>query len=281
MRESELLDHIAARSQGLIAGAGWQALAGPGDDCAVMRSPSGDTTLLTTDQLVAGRHFGAGTGLDLIARKAVARSVSDIAAMGGIPAWGLATGLLPKGYPHAVALFDAMAKWATHFGCPLVGGDVGTHASPDHPLTLTVNIGGSMAPGVSPVLRSGAEPGDQVWLTGAVGGSFASGRHLTFEPRIVIGQRLAAAGAHAMIDLSDGLGRDAAKIPLQHGVTDWRAGASDGEDYELLVVGPPGLERSVPGLLGPFGRVTKGQAGAWFVDQAGQRHPAKDLGWDH
>lgn len=296
MRESELLQYIAARSRGLTASAGWDTIAGPGDDCAVMRSPAGDITLLTVDQLVAGRHFEPGTELDLIARKAIARSVSDIAAMGGVPAWGLATGLLPKDYPHANSLFDAMARWATHFGCPLVGGDVATHASADHPLTLTVTIGGAMKTGTEPVLRSGAKPGDLLWLTGPVGGSFASGRHLTFEPRIEIGRWLAAAGAHAMIDLSDGLGRDAARIahasnarleintdriPLHDGVAGWQTGVSDGEDYELLVAGPESLSERVPGLVGPIGEVVPGEPGAWFVEPGGTTHDARDMGWDH
>ncbi len=299
MRESELLGHIAGRSRGLVAGAGWVVIAGPGDDCAVMRSPTGDVSLLTVDQVVAGRHFEPGTALGLIARKAVARSVSDIAAMGGVPAWGMATGLLPEGYRAGSELFDAMADWAIRFGCPLIGGDIAAHASPDHPLTLTVTVGGSMDPGVSPVMRSGAQAGDRVWLTGRLGGSFASGRHLAFEPRVGAGRSLARAGARAMIDLSDGLGRDAGRvgsasgvrieietdrIPLHDGVADWRTGASEGEDYELLVAGPGCLAERVPGLLGPIGRVHAcgpGDAGAWFVEPGGGLVDAGTMGWDH
>lgn len=296
MHESALLAHIAARSTGLLAGGRWSIAVGPGDDCAVMTSPSGDTTLLTVDQLVAGRHFEPATDIDLIARKAVARSVSDIAAMGGVPAWGLATGLLPKDYPHADALFDAMAAWAKSWGCPLVGGDIAFHASPDHPLTLTVTVGGSMPPGIAPVLRSGAQSGDTLWVTGPLGGSYHSGRHLTFEPRVEIGQALAKAGAHAMIDLSDGLGRDAARIarasnltieldadaiPRHEGVTDWRAAAGDGEDHELLVAGPPSLADRVPGLIGPIGRAAAGAPGVWITEPSGARHDASALGWDH
>lgn len=297
MHESALLAHIAARSTGLVAGGGWSVVHGPGDDCAVMRTANGETVLLTVDQLVAGRHFEHGTDLDLIARKAIARSVSDIAAMGGRPAWGLATGVLPRGYTHADALFDAMARWARHWSCPLVGGDIAAHASPDHPLTLTVTVGGSMPDGVAPVLRSGARPGDTLWLTGPIGGSFPSGRHLTFEPRVELGQAAASAGATAMIDLSDGLGRDsdriarasgvaieidAAAVPLHPGVPDWRAGISDGEDYELLIAGPADLGARVPGLLGPMGRVTDpdGSPGAWILADA-KRHDASAMGWDH
>jgi thiamine-monophosphate kinase len=297
MHESALLAHIAARSTGLVAGGGWSVAVGPGDDCAVMRTSPGEIVLLTVDQLVAGRHFEHGTDLDLIARKAIARSVSDIAAMGGRPAWGLATGVLPRGYTHADALFDAMARWARHWSCPLVGGDIASHGSPDHPLTLTVTVGGSMPDGVAPVLRSGARPGDSLWLSGPIGGSFASGRHLTFEPRVELGQAAASTGATAMIDLSDGLGRDsdriarasgvaieidAAAVPLHQGVPDWRTGVSDGEDYELLIAGPADLNTRVPGLLGPIGRVIEpaGSPGAWILADA-HRHDASAMGWDH
>ncbi|MEZ6164121.1 MAG: thiamine-phosphate kinase [Phycisphaerales bacterium] len=187
MDESRLHDHIYARSGSLSLTNG-ELLVGPGDDCAVLRTPSGDLQLLTVDQLVEGRHFEPGTDLDLIARKAIARSVSDIAAMGGQPAWALATGVLPQGYAHADALFDAMHRWGNHWHCPLVGGDIASHASPDHPLTLTVTVGGTMPLGSMPVLRSGAKPGDLLYVTGQIGGSFESGWHLRFEPRVEVGQ---------------------------------------------------------------------------------------------
>jgi len=298
VQESKLHEHIYARSAGLTAGPGWSVVVGPGDDCAVMKSAGGDLLLLTVDQLVEGRHFTAGTVLDLIARKAVARSVSDIAAMGGTPAWATATGVLPKNYPHADALFDAMARWADHWRCPLVGGDIASHGSADHPLTLTVTVGGSVPAGHRPVLRSGARPGDQLWLTGPVGNAFASGRHLTFEPRLEQG-RLASrdtSGVTAMIDLSDGLGRDADRvarasgvvieidasaIPLSPGTPDWRTGASEGEDHELLIVAAN--RPDIPGLLGPIGTVTAATDAApgAFIREAQSRHPARDLGWDH
>lgn len=306
MNESQLHTHIYARSQGLALDNGNKLLVGPGDDCAVIKSPAGDLTLLTTDQLIEARHFEPNTNLDLIARKAIARSVSDIAAMGGVPTWSLATAVLPKGYNHADELFDAMSKWAKHWHCPLIGGDIASHASKDHPLTLTVTIGGSMQKNSTPVLRSGAKPGDHLYLTGQVGGSFDSGWHLLFEPRLSAGQWASAnhadCGVHAMLDLSDGLGRDAdriakasgliieldaTKLPINHRCKNWQQACSDGEDYELLIcIDPATLIPEIdPPIQGPVGTCrgcsSDESPGAIMIDPHGKCHPLNDFGWDH
>lgn len=297
MRESELLAHIEARSRGL-EGAGAIAV-GPGDDCAVI-APAGPT-LATVDQLIAGRHFDpASTTIDQIARKAVARSVSDIAAMGGTPTWGLATGCLPFGYPRADELFDRMAHWATHWGCPLAGGDI---AFADGPMVLTVSVFGVPHASRGPVLRRGARPGDLLYVTGELGGSLRSGRHLMFEPRVRVGAWLCDTlgdSLHAMIDISDGLGRDAGRIgkssgvriefdaerlPLAEGVREWREGMSDGEDYELLFAASPNaFVPAVCPLTGArltwIGRVIAGD-GAFVLSPGGGLHRADDVGWDH
>jgi len=298
MRESELHKHIAERSSGLSLFHGYKPIVGPGDDCAVLENASGETLLLTVDQLVEGRHFEPGTPIDLIARKAVARSVSDIAAMGGVPAWSLGTGVLPDGYEHGNELFDAVHKWANHWGCPLVGGDIAAHGSADHPLTLGVTVGGVMEEGHTPVLRSGAKPGDLVYVTGSVGGSFDSGWHLLFEPRTVVGSDASrpGSGVHAMMDLSDGLGRDAdrvakasgvcieldaARLPINHRCADWREACAEGEDYELLLCVDPDADRP-SGVQGPIGVcVASDSPGAVVIDAYGERHGAGDLGWDH
>lgn len=308
MRESELLLHIFDRSRSLRERD--QAIVlGPGDDAAVVRTPAGDHLLLTVDQLVEGRHFAPGTPPDAIARKAIARSLSDIAAMGGRPRWALATGLLPANCPYADELFDALARWALHWSCPLVGGDIATWNSAPKAadrLVLTVTIIGE-ARGASKnrpprvVRRSGARLGDSVYVTGALGGSLASGRHLSFEPRLAesaalleaLGDRL-----HAMIDISDGLGRDAgriaassnirleldaARIPRHKGVRNWRSAAADGEDYELLfttdsTVPVPAVVAGTPVTL--LGRVVAGQ-GCVIVEKDGTQIDATDMGWNH
>lgn len=305
MAESDLLAHIRGRSTDLagLAGAFGEIVVGPGDDCAVIREPGSagpeGLLLIGVDQLVEGRHFEAGTPIDLIARKAVARSVSDIAAMGGRPCWGLATGVLPDGFAQGNELFDAMARWARHWNCPLIGGDI---AFGPGPLSLTVTVAGRMRPGSGPLLRSGARPGDELWLTGQVGGSFESGWHLRFEPRIDAGLAAAACGTvHAAIDLSDGLGRDAARVgvasgvrlefeaaglPVNHRCAGWQQAVAEGEDYELLIACAPGLPfEAEPGLFGPVGRVRacrEGEPpGATIIDAHGLEHDAGRMGWDH
>lgn len=301
MNESDLHDHIYERSRSLALGAG-TLLVGPGDDCAVTQTPSGDVQLLTVDQLVEGRHFESGIEIDLIARKAVARSVSDIAAMGGQPVWSMGTGVLPKGYPNADELFNAMHNWANHWKSPLIGGDIASHASADHPLTLTVTVAGTMPKGTPPVLRSGAQPGDLLYVTGQIGGSFESGWHLRFEPRLEVGAWAAATNAHAMMDLSDGLGRDAHRIaiasgvrieldattlPISHRCANWQQGVSEGEDYELLIALPPDhpMDECPTPLLGPIGRVMECKGdnapGAIIIDPYGKPHDASSMGWDH
>ena len=303
MRESHLLSHIFARSADLAA-AFPQVLLGPGDDCAVVRTGSGDQVLLKVDQVVEGRHFTSDTPVDLIARKAVARAVSDIAAMAGTPAWGMAAAVIPEGFAHADELFDRTSHWARHFGAPLVGGDISSGA-PGSTLTLSITIGGTPAPGRGPVLRSGAQTGDEVWVTGKIGGSLASGRHLTFEPRLREGRWLAdtlAGDLHAMIDLSDGLGRDAGRIaersgvrvviegsrvPLHADVDYVHVGVADGEDYELLFCCSPGvMERVLATGSGPatpftrIGHVVTG-TGCALVLPEGRNLNAKEMGWDH
>ena len=302
MNESDLHAHIYARSTNLLAGGSNDIIVGPGDDSAVIRSSAGELSLLTVDQLVAGRHFTSDTDIDLVARKAVARSVSDIAAMGGNPSWALATGVLPKDDQHSDELFDALSRWAKHWHCPLIGGDIATHNAPDHPLTLTITVGGTMESNSSPVLRSTAKPGDLLYVTGPLGDSFKSNHHLNFEPRIEAGRWAAANNAHAMMDISDGLGRDshriakasnvrieidASKVPMNPGCQDWQQAVSEGEDYELLIVLDPkaSIADAPLELLGPIGTVRACEPNenpsSTIVDPDGVSHDAERLGWEH
>lgn len=302
MNESDLHRRIFARSADLAA-AFPGVVVGPGDDCAVVKSASGDVLLLKVDQVVEGRHFRPDTPIDLIARKAVARTVSDIAAMGGVPRWGMASGVLPPGYPHADELCARLAHWGRHWGAPMVGGDIAT--GPEGcPLSLSVSLVGVPHTPCGPVLRSAAMPGDEVWVTGAIGGSLAadgSGTHLTFEPRLSEGRWLCdtlGPDLHAMIDISDGLGRDAgrvaaasglrvviegARVPLRDGTSDISRAAADGEDYELLFCIAPGtMTKAMVGgaAMTRIGRVEPG-TGCALVLASGEHLDAATMGWDH
>ena len=302
MRESDLLSAIATRSANL--GARFpHVLTGPGDDCAVVRIGHTDC-LLTVDQVIEDRHFKKGTPLDLIARKAIARSMSDIAAMAGTPLFALATGAFPKGFDQARAdeLSAALKRWAEHWDCPLVGGDLASLPRDADPLTLTVTVIGSAHAARGPVLRCGAKPGDGIYVTGKLGGSFdpstGLGKHLTFDPRLTEARALAdalGANLHAMMDLSDGLGRDATRMAdaskvrfdiasdlIPCNAIDWRRAASDGEDYELLFTasGPvPKLDPQTRTTVTRVGTVSAGSG--CFIAEGTSSINARDLGWEH
>jgi len=287
MNESELLEHIYRRSENPAPG----VRVGPGDDCAVVEL-GGAVALLTVDQLIEGRHYEAGTAAERIAHKALARSVSDIAAMGGRPRYALATAALPEGFKNADELFDLMHTAAQSLGCPLVGGDIATTSGP---AVFTTTVVGDAHATRGPVLRSGARAGDFVYTTGTIGRSYESGKHLRFQPRTAEATALCDAlggDLHAMIDLSDGLGRDggrvarasgvrieldAAGVPWSEGATDPVRAAGDGEDYELLFTAsaePPS------GIAVRIGRVVEGE-GAVMTLGSGETVDIGGLGWEH
>lgn len=254
---------IAAVSASATSLPGW-VLVGPGDDMAALSADAcRHGVLAACDQVVEGRHFTRETPLALVGRKAVARNVSDVAAMAAEPLATLASCVLPRhiGTDGAQTLLESVRRHAERWGAPLIGGDTAVHADPDGPLVLCVTIlarprrtaGGAPLPIAQ---RRGAMAGDALYVTGACGGSLgadALGRHLHFEPRIRASHALADAlgGAlHAMIDVSDGLGIDAGRIaaaaadpvtaqieasrvPRSHGAS-LESAISDGEDHELL-----------------------------------------------
>lgn len=279
-----------------------------GDDLAAIAVPAG-AVLLGVDQVVDGRHFDlARTPLSAVGWKAVARSVSDIAAMAGHPSAALAAVVLPSdfGERRAEELFDAVQAAADTLGAPLVGGDIAVHAGSDGPLVLSITILGTPGP-AGLIQRTGAHPGDTLCVTGQLGGSLdadGGGRHLAFEPRVAAGLDLAQTlgdRLHAMIDLSDGLGRDAgrvarasgvameidaAQLPRHAGIT-WRGAVADGEDYELCfaIAGPaPTSAAGVP--VTEIGRVVAAgdrPVGSVHLHGTDSADPVEiaDMGWDH
>ncbi len=256
MREFEFIDWI--RRQGAFDPS--VVRVGPGDDCAVLEL-GGEKLLVTTDQVLDGVHFSlADHGPTAAGRKAAARCLSDIAAMGSLPAAMVATVAAPEGLSRAdaEALYLGLRRAGDACGCPLVGGDVAAWSGPAGRLQITVTALGRCA-GVEPVLRSGGRVGEAICVTGSLGGAWTGTRHLTFTPRIEAGRRLASDfDVGAMIDVSDGLAADLGHILAESGLgaeldasaipihADARgredplaAALFDGEDYELLFTLPP------------------------------------------
>ncbi len=294
MRESTLLLQIAQASAAGFLGRP-DVLVGPGDDCAVIAAPGGSTLLLTTDQFIEGVHYARGRSTESIAASAIARSISDIAAMGGAPLYALATAALTKDthQQHATDLFEAMAACAQGWNCPLIGGDI---AITDGQTILTVTAIGAPHATRGPVLRNGAKPGDRVYVTGPLGAALASNWTRTPEPRLDTARRLCEAlgdNLHAMIDISDGLGRDAGRIaersgiaialeadsiPLAKGIASWREAIAAGEDYELCFTS----STAPPDELGciAVGIVVEGE-GCRAITPDGESFDAHESGWDH
>ena len=211
---------------------------GIGDDCAVIQRPDGMVWLITTDCLVEDIHFRlAFTTLEELGAKAVAVNVSDIAAMGGRPRFGLVTLGLHEATPvrDVEALYEGIRRSCEHYGLSLVGGD--TARTPQ--MLLSIVLIGEQDEG-SVVTRSGASPGDILCVTGTLGDSVmglmlleegmttegASAdvrwllqRHLVPLPRLRMGRRIARGGlASAMIDISDGLAADLKRLCAASGV---------------------------------------------------------------
>jgi thiamine-monophosphate kinase len=286
---------------------------GPGDDSAVLDLGLPDKLLLfKTDAIVEGIHFKSDTPPEKIGHKALARCLSDIAAMAGTPTAALITIALPKTFDAAFieAIYSGMNGLARKHDVAIAGGE--TTTNPERILISIAMIG--LAPRGKAVLRSGAEAGDAIFVTGELGGSLAT-RHLEFEPRLSEARWLAEHFAiHAMIDLSDGLAGD-----LRHILKASRVGAellttsipisraaklaskaespakppllaalTDGEDFELLFT--VASKDAVPLLdawktqfpkitLTCIGKITKGE-GVTLRDKTGVR-PLSAHGYEH
>jgi thiamine-monophosphate kinase len=222
-------------------------IAGAGDDCAVARFGDADKLLLLkTDCVVAGVHFTAEAKASAVGWKAMARPLSDFAAMSGLPQFALVT-LIARSSTSSRwirELYRGLAKAASMFDVAIVGGET---SRTDGPLAISVSITGAVE-GTRWVSRAGAQAGDELFVTGELGGSIR-GKHLRFVPRIHEARWLTQQfRIRAMMDVSDGLGADLPRLARASGVdfevdesaVPRRRGCSieqaisDGEDYELL-----------------------------------------------
>jgi thiamine-monophosphate kinase len=281
---------------------------GVGDDTAVLEGG----LLFATDVLTEGIHFDLrwSTPAD-VGWKALAVNLSDVAAMGGTPRAAVCGVVLAAGRKgEADDLAGGLMAAAAELGCPLVGGDTVVGAA----LTVTVSVVGD-APEAGAVLRSGARPGDSVFVTGPLGGGRAAlvalrrgeapdpvalARLQRPVPRLVEGRAAAAAGATAMIDLSDGLSSDLAHICRASGVGALLQPAaipvgpgaavddalSGGDDYELCFTAPDPVRVAEAfaaaglHLPAPIGTVIPGDE-VLLTTPGGGTWPLAPGGWEH
>jgi len=277
---------------------------GPGDDCVLLRPNAGLELAVTTDMLVEGRHFTKDADPRKLGHKALAVNLSDLAAMGAAPRWALLSIGLPGADERWLEAFSAgLFALAGRFGVELVGGDT-TRAEAR---VINVVALGEVPAGVA-LYRSAARPGDDIWVSGELGGAALALRRPEVlevvkrlhepEPRVELGERLRGI-AHAAIDISDGLVGDLGHIVERSAlgaVVDYarlpRAGAfaalgdaalerdcvlSGGEDYELAFTAEPAQRAAIEALsrelglaLTRVGSMREGEAKLEVRDAAGR-----------
>ena len=280
---------------------------GIGDDTAMLRLSDKANCLLATDMLMEGVHFTLDSASPReIGRKALAVNLSDIAAMAGSPQACLVSVALPRQSAKTLPfeLHEGIQQLADEFDVAVAGGDTNSW---DGPLVINIAVIGQPTAN-GPVLRSGAQSGDWIMVTGELGGSLA-GKQFSFQPRV--GEAIQihqAVTLHAMIDVSDGLAADlhhileeshvgaelfATRIPISETVrslTDERSplqhALRDGEDFELLFTVSPGdgqnllANSSVNVQLTHIGTITVA-TDCFLIEENGNRVVLPPLGWEH
>jgi thiamine-monophosphate kinase len=275
MNELDLIERI----QKMAGKPGPQLVLGIGDDCAIFRPRAGEDLLFTTDQMIEGIHFLSSANASQVGERALARSLSDIAAMGGQPRFCLVTLAVPQNLSEgwARSFFQGLLRLARKTGTALAGGDL----AHDDQVRLDVMVCGAIARGKA-LRRDGARVGDAIYVSGRLGRPWES----RIQPRLKLGESLVGR-ATACMDLSDGLSldlhrmcmasdvaADLHRVPVFKGASVERA-LHGGEDYELLFTMPA---KSKP-LAGTFliGHMVKGPVGEIRLDG----ELVKALGYSH
>lgn len=252
---------------------------GIGDDAAIWRPRAGEDLVFTTDLFVEGVHFRRGMEAEAAGRRAMGRSLSDLAAMGARPGFCLVSLALARwaGEGWVEGFFRGLIAMAGRYECALAGGDL----SAGRVVVCDVMACGAVKRGRA-LRRDGARVGDVIYVSGPLGGWKRRGE---IEPRIALGRRLAGKATAAM-DISDGLALDlyrmcaasgvAARLerepPMLEGATLDEA-LHAGEDYELVYTAPAGVK--VPGFA--IGEIVKGKAGRVTL----RGRPLRRHGYEH
>ena len=294
MDESKLIDEVRRIVSDDPAGQ-----VGIGDDACIWNP--GGATCLSVDGMVEGKHFTSNTAPQDVGRKAAAAALSDIAAMGAMPV-GATVSLHAPEHWDSLAVMRGLVDELQRHGCHCFGGD--TTAAEQ--LVVSVTVWGETVEGGRLLRRNGASAGDLLIVTGALGGSFASGRHLRPEPRLAEGQWLAKQDAvTAMMDISDGLAADAPKLAAASGCGNLllpgqipihsdlaqvphaiEQALGDGEDFELLFAVEPAAWPTL-NLAWPFDTAIHSvgwllqQPGSFIEDPFGRMAPSPFSGFEH
>ena len=272
---------------------------GIGDDTAVLSVGGSCHQLFTTDMLVEGVHFTRKMNARAIGHKALACSISDIAAMGGVPSAAVVSIGLPANLEidFVKDIYRGMNILAKRFGVAIVGGDTVRSEK----IIINVALLGWVKK-EELVTRSGARRGDRIFVTGVLGRSLQTGKHLSFIPRIAESQFLVKHfKPTAMIDISDGLSADLGhileqsrvgaclwkeKIPRTQGAT-LREALSDGEDFELLFTLSAQNAKRLLNLkknssrFYPIGEITGSREKLILMDRQGKTAVLKLSGYKH
>jgi len=270
---------------------------GPGDDCAVVKFNKDSYLLLTCDMIVEDVDFLSQDKPELIGRKALAISISDIAACGGIPRYCLVSLGMPKGTPlkRIDKILDGMINLSRRYKINIVGGDL----SSSNLLTIDVSMLG-MVEKKNLVLRSGAKTGDIIFVSGELGGSIR-GKHLRFIPRLKESRFLVKNfKVNAMIDISDGLSQDLGHIlrqskvgaviyedliPLDRQARSLKEALFMGEDFELLFTlshkEAKKLLKKNTGIFKPIGEITSQKYVLSLVDRRNKEKIIRPGGFQH
>jgi len=288
-------------------------LTGPGDDAALLRPPAGFDLVQTIDTCLEGVHFPVGMPAADVGWRSLAVNLSDLAAMGAMPAWGLLSLAMPRADDAWLDEFACgVAELAQAFGLDLVGGDMVRG-----PLAVSFALTGFVPSGEA-LRRSGAAPGDGIWVTGELGGGAAglaawqrgeadaASAFLRPRPCLIEGAALRGI-ASAAIDVSDGLAQDLGHVLESSGVgavveledipvavAAVGQGASIGEvmalrggdDYELCFTVPPSREEELQRITAAWPMaparigVIRAEPGL-ECRRDGQAVKVPDAGWDH